>query len=140
MNNTNNMDTTTVSAEELEILAFWMEKERQALWKSQQIKPRQTEVNPPLSFAQERLWFLDQLEPGSSAYNMPLALRLSGALDRRALASALNALIARHESLCTHFGVEDGEPWTCERCGEVIDAAFTECWRCAGVPDDTLQA
>ncbi|HEY0736592.1 MAG TPA: amino acid adenylation domain-containing protein, partial [Herpetosiphonaceae bacterium] len=57
----------------------------------------------PLSFAQQRLWFLDQLTPHSAAYNVPLALRLHGALDVAALQSSLNALVARHEALRTTF-------------------------------------
>ncbi|RKH56197.1 non-ribosomal peptide synthase/polyketide synthase, partial [Corallococcus llansteffanensis] len=65
---------------------------------------------PPLSFAQQRLWFIDQLEPGSSLYNMPLPLRLSGALDEGALRASLDALMARHESLRTTFRVEAGQP------------------------------
>ncbi len=58
---------------------------------------------PPLSFSQQRLWFLDQLEPGSPAYNMPMALRLDGALDRATLARSLAAVVARHEVLRTTF-------------------------------------
>jgi amino acid adenylation domain-containing protein len=63
----------------------------------------------PLSFAQQRLWFLEQLEPGS-AYNIPLSLRLEGALDIPALAGALTAIVHRHEVLRTTFKAEDGEP------------------------------
>jgi amino acid adenylation domain-containing protein len=64
----------------------------------------------PLSYAQQRLWFLDQLEPGSAAYNMPAAVRLSGRLDEAALAGALAAVVRRHEALRTTFVSEDGRP------------------------------
>ncbi|HEX2094523.1 MAG TPA: non-ribosomal peptide synthase/polyketide synthase, partial [Longimicrobiaceae bacterium] len=64
----------------------------------------------PLSFAQQRLWFLDRLEPGSTAYNVPLALRLRGPLDARVLARALGEVVRRHEALRTVFGEADGEP------------------------------
>ncbi|MET8178288.1 non-ribosomal peptide synthase/polyketide synthase [Streptomyces sp. NPDC005336] len=62
----------------------------------------------PLSFAQARLWFLDSFEPDSTEYLTPLALRLRGALDVRALSAALTALVARHESLRTTFDAVDG--------------------------------
>ncbi len=64
----------------------------------------------PLSFAQQRLWFIDQLEPGSAAYNMPAALRIRGALDTDALRRALDEIVARHESLRTRFAGAEGEP------------------------------
>jgi amino acid adenylation domain-containing protein len=63
----------------------------------------------PLSYAQQRLWFLDRLEGASTEYNSPGALRLRGALDRQALVRALNAIVARHESLRTSFTVADPE-------------------------------
>jgi amino acid adenylation domain-containing protein/non-ribosomal peptide synthase protein (TIGR01720 family) len=62
----------------------------------------------PLSFSQERLWFLDRLQPGLATYNMPTALRLSGELDVPALERALGEVVRRHESLRTHFGERDG--------------------------------
>jgi natural product biosynthesis luciferase-like monooxygenase protein/amino acid adenylation domain-containing protein len=64
----------------------------------------------PLSFAQQRLWFLWEMEPESASYNMPYALRLRGALDADALERALTGLVARHESLRTRFMNVDGRP------------------------------
>jgi amino acid adenylation domain-containing protein len=63
----------------------------------------QPDTPSPLSFAQERLWFLDQMEPGNPAYNMPIALELSGDLDRVALAATLGELVRRHQALRTIF-------------------------------------
>src|SRR6266446_4518142 len=64
----------------------------------------------PASYSQQRLWFLDQLQPGSGAYNVPTAARLQGPLDAAALERALNEVVARHESLRTTFASEAGVP------------------------------
>jgi amino acid adenylation domain-containing protein len=64
----------------------------------------------PLSFAQQRLWFLHQMDPVSSAYNMPMAFRLSGRLDVAALEWALNEILRRHEILRTTFDILDQQP------------------------------
>ncbi len=64
----------------------------------------------PLSFAQERLWVLDRLEPGRAVYNVPLAVRLHGALDAAALRRALGEVVRRHEALRTVFADADGVP------------------------------
>ena len=74
---------------------------------------RQAAAQPesaPLSFAQQRLWVLDQLEPDRSLYNVPVAIELLGALDLEALQRALNSLIARHEILRTRFACPEEAP------------------------------
>ncbi|HEX3131752.1 MAG TPA: amino acid adenylation domain-containing protein, partial [Thermoanaerobaculia bacterium] len=67
------------------------------------IRPVERTGDLPLSFAQERLWFLTQLDPGSSAYNLPMALRLTGPLDVAALAGSFRGIVQRHETLRTTF-------------------------------------
>ncbi|HWN44171.1 MAG TPA: amino acid adenylation domain-containing protein [Thermoanaerobaculia bacterium] len=64
----------------------------------------------PVSFSQLRLWLLDRMEPGTSAYNIPFPLRLDGQLDPELLRLCLNAVVRRHEALRTVFGYEGGEP------------------------------
>ncbi|HEX8276908.1 MAG TPA: amino acid adenylation domain-containing protein [Longimicrobiaceae bacterium] len=64
----------------------------------------------PLSFAQQRLWFVEQLAPGTPAYNVPAMVRLSGALDVEALRRSLEEIVRRHEGIRTRFGLADGEP------------------------------
>jgi amino acid adenylation domain-containing protein/FkbM family methyltransferase len=64
----------------------------------------------PLSFAQQRLWFLEQLQPGTSTYNLPVALRLTGELRMDWMERAFTELVARHESLRTTFSVQEGQP------------------------------
>ena len=64
----------------------------------------------PLSFAQQRLWFIDQLEPGNSAYNFPAAVRLKGPLNVTALEQSVNEIVKRHEALRTTFATVDGRP------------------------------
>ncbi|HWS54702.1 MAG TPA: amino acid adenylation domain-containing protein, partial [Pyrinomonadaceae bacterium] len=64
----------------------------------------------PLSYAQQRLWFIEQLEPGNTIYNVPAAVRLEGELDAGALERALTEVVRRHESLRTTFPSVDGRP------------------------------
>ncbi|HEV3049067.1 MAG TPA: condensation domain-containing protein, partial [Longimicrobium sp.] len=70
----------------------------------------QRERTFPLSFAQERLWFAEQLDPGSAVYNVPAVVRLSGPVDAAVLGRALNEVVRRHESLRTVFRDVDGRP------------------------------
>jgi amino acid adenylation domain-containing protein len=73
--------------------------------------PRRAEDGPaPLSFAQERLWFLDRYQPGSAFYNVPFALRLTGALNVPAMEASLSEIVRRHEALRTTFTVRAGQP------------------------------
>src|SRR5215468_7037010 len=72
--------------------------------------PRTTDNIGQLSFAQERMWFLNEFRPESALYNIPMALRLRGELDAAALQHALNEIIQRHEPLRTRVRVIDGQP------------------------------
>ena len=74
------------------------------------IPRRNTSEACPLSFAQQRLWFLNQLEPDSSVYNISSAFRLSGVLKISALERSIDEIIRRHESLRTTFAAVDGQP------------------------------
>ena len=64
----------------------------------------------PLSFAQQRLWFLNELEPGSAAYNLLRVIRIRGTVDVTALTAAITELVSRHDALRTVFTSQDGEP------------------------------
>ncbi|GET41347.1 amino acid adenylation domain-containing protein [Microseira wollei NIES-4236] len=68
------------------------------------------ENDAPVSFAQGRLWFLDNFEPGNPSYNIVMSYRIRGPLDEDILAAALNAIVARQESLRTRFPAVNGEP------------------------------
>jgi amino acid adenylation domain-containing protein len=74
------------------------------------IRPREGGGPAPLSFAQERLWFIDRLEPGSAVYNVPTGWRLGGDLNGAALERALGEIVRRHEALRTVFTEVDGSP------------------------------
>jgi len=74
------------------------------------LRPRGEASSAPLSYAQRRLWLLDQLHPGLAAYNVGRALRLRGALDVGALEGALSEIVVRHTALRTAFVLDQQEP------------------------------
>ncbi|HSL81320.1 MAG TPA: amino acid adenylation domain-containing protein, partial [Thermoanaerobaculia bacterium] len=99
-----------LSPEELSRLAM-ERRARRAAGRADTRIPRRAAGGPPAaSFAQQRLWLLDRLSPGTASYNMPFGYRLRGGLDREALVRSLAELARRHESLRTTFGEEDGQP------------------------------
>ncbi|HYC91742.1 MAG TPA: amino acid adenylation domain-containing protein [Thermoanaerobaculia bacterium] len=92
-------------------VAAWLDAHARAGAASAPIARVARTDNMPLSFAQERLWFIDRMLPGSAMYNVPLAYRLRGELDRAALEASLNEIVRRHESLRTSFPpTDDGQP------------------------------
>ncbi|WP_433073282.1 non-ribosomal peptide synthetase/MFS transporter [Dactylosporangium sp. CA-052675] len=95
--------STDLAAARAELL-----RRRLATRRADTIPRRADDARPPLSFAQERLWFMDQLAPGTSAYTVPIASRLTGPLDVDRLRAALDAVAARHETLRTRFGTDAG--------------------------------
>jgi amino acid adenylation domain-containing protein len=89
-------------------LALEIEQSQQVI-SAPSILTRTDNINLPLSFAQQRLWFLDQLEPNSAFYNLGGALRLEGALNITVLEQSLKEIINRHEALRTNFITVDGQ-------------------------------
>jgi amino acid adenylation domain-containing protein len=100
---------TELATRKAEIIAFISQANQALKSNSESIQPASRQENIPLSFAQQRLWFLSQLEPNSSAYNIPAAVRLTGKLNVAALSKSINEIIRRHEILRTTFTVVDGE-------------------------------
>ena len=92
------------------LLDLTLKKNGSIAYSEERISRRTHDGSAPLSFAQQRLWFLDQLEPGNPTYNMPAAFRLKGLLHVAALEQSLNEIIRRHASLRTTFSMVDGEP------------------------------
>ncbi|HEY3581866.1 MAG TPA: amino acid adenylation domain-containing protein, partial [Pyrinomonadaceae bacterium] len=113
---TDHLSKAGLEAERLELLDYLLEEEGvETDSESQKIERRGSRTAVPggvlpLSFAQQRLWFLDQLEPGSRSYNLSGRLRLEGRLDASALEASLNEIVRRHEALRTIFSTHNGEP------------------------------
>ena len=105
--------TGDLSPEKLALLVLRMKKKKAAEVSAARpagVTRRAGSAPAPLSFSQQRLWLLDRLEPGSTAYNMPSPIRLRGALDRAAMERALDEIVRRHESLRTTFAELEDEP------------------------------
>ncbi|HEV2147851.1 MAG TPA: amino acid adenylation domain-containing protein [Longimicrobiaceae bacterium] len=98
-------DNPTVAA-----TADYIAQARDAAEKVPPLLPADRTGEVPLSFAQQRLWYVDQADPGNPAYNMPYAVRFRGALDAGALERALNGVVRRHEALRTRFPSSGGRP------------------------------
>jgi len=98
------------STDDLELLAYLLEEAGIDHAVPNQIQPRPANQPVPLSFAQERLWFIDQLEPGNPAYNILFAVQIDGPLHVAYLQQSFDAVIARHESLRTSFPVLNDQP------------------------------
>ncbi|MGH9869512.1 MAG: condensation domain-containing protein, partial [Candidatus Polarisedimenticolia bacterium] len=89
--------------------------------------PRRVDQGPaPLSFAQQRLWFIHQIDPSSPAYNVPCALRLWGALDRPRLERCLDELLRRHDSLRTSFETWSEGPVQIVEADARLDLTWTD--------------
>jgi len=99
-----------ISQRKAEIVSFLKAANRTSSLTHTPIVPMGREGNLPLSFAQQRLWFLDQLVPNNPFYNVPAALRLTGSLNFSALQQTFNEIVRRHEALRTTLAVVSGQP------------------------------
>ncbi|MEP6518172.1 amino acid adenylation domain-containing protein [Microcoleus vaginatus] len=99
-----------ISQKKAEIVSFLKAANRTSSFTPTPIVPMGRDGNQPLSFAQQRLWFLDQLVPNNPFYNVPAALRLTGWLNFSALQQTFNEIVRRHEALRTTLAVVSGQP------------------------------
>ena len=103
-------DLSSISLQQRAVLELWLKKKRDGSSRPARIPRRDDNCTAPLSFAQQRLWFLDQLEPGNQFYNCAVAARLIGKLNVGALERAFGEIIRRHEILRTAFPQMHGVP------------------------------
>ncbi|GAA6615935.1 amino acid adenylation domain-containing protein [Scytonema sp. NUACC26] len=99
-----------IQAQKAEIIEFLKSTHNTTHQTLTPIEPVSRNGNIPLSFAQQRLWFLDQLVPNNPFYNVPAALRLTGKLDVTALEQTFQRIVQRHEALRTIFMMREGQP------------------------------
>ncbi|MBC2638210.1 MULTISPECIES: non-ribosomal peptide synthetase [unclassified Rhodococcus (in: high G+C Gram-positive bacteria)] len=117
-------------ASSVQALSGWLES-RAAVEARPPLLPRPRPERIPLSYAQQRIWFLNRFDPHSPAYNIPFAVRLSGAMDTAALSAALGDVVDRHEALRTIYPESESGPHqvvvpTAEVSGGFATAATTE--------------
>jgi hypothetical protein len=120
---------------ELIRLLSWSRRSNRSV--ENKLQPVGREETLPLSWAQQRLWFLDQLEPGGSAYNISWTVRLRGELNQPAMQVAFDKLVARHETLRSRFPSEAGVP------RQQVEAAVSiavESISLPGAPDEKIRA
>jgi hypothetical protein len=97
-----------LSPERRALLGELLKSEGLSLPGAMSIPRRSSATQPPLSFAQQRLWFLNQFDPGKATYNLSYYWRVHGPLDVEALRKSLNRIVERHEALRTSIGVVTG--------------------------------
>ena len=112
-------------------------RRRAATLNDQAIPRRDPGASIPLSFAQQRLWFLDQLHPGRSTYNMARKIRMRGVLDVEALRRAIDGIVARHETLRTTMLAVEGIPQQIVASSLRIPLSVTDL---SALPDREIQA
>src|SRR5260370_41417983 len=100
-----------LSPDKLRVLERLLTARADGVFRAPEMRRREREATgSPLSYSQERLWFIDQMQPGLPIYNMPLAIRTATPLNVRVLERSLNEIVARHESLRTTFSVSNRNP------------------------------
>ncbi|MEM9980209.1 MAG: condensation domain-containing protein, partial [Cyanobacteria bacterium P01_D01_bin.2] len=97
-----------LKARKSEIIAFLRQVQGQSA--AAAVLPADRTKPLPLSFAQQRLWFLHQMQPNAAVYNLPMAIEVEGFLDVAAFTQSLNGIVRRHEALRTRFVMVDGQP------------------------------
>ncbi|MBA2679915.1 MAG: amino acid adenylation domain-containing protein [Ktedonobacteraceae bacterium] len=102
-----------LTPEQQELLRMRLRREVASTQPILTIQPRPEKASAPVALTQQRVWFLEQLEPGSTAYHIPMALRVRGAINLALLQRSLDEIVRRHEALRTTFESRDGQPIQC---------------------------
>ncbi|HEX7333134.1 MAG TPA: amino acid adenylation domain-containing protein [Pyrinomonadaceae bacterium] len=126
-----------LSPAKLALLSQRLKEKSSVAAEVQSIPRRNTTAPAPVSYAQQRLWFLDQLEPGNVIYNLPEATRLRGRLDVSVLAATLTEVVGRHEILRTTFDTVDGRPVQIVAPAEPLPLPFVDL---SALPDPEKEA